>query len=125
MAKFNLSLCDYCHKLSKKEFNHFLILRKGKAKGGELTKAEICEECFDKFLSRIEAEVTLDGTNNPIKPTTNKNQIQLDDDAAIVPSNTDYDTAYNKPTGVTCKHENTSFDPPNVTCKKCGEVWTA
>ena len=125
MATMNLSICDLCNAVSKDGLPFRLAIRQKGKKGGAV-KAEICQACNDDIASRIESEISFEQINKRKPPRQPKGTIELiDEDVARVPSNIDYDTAYNKTTNSGCGHEQTSFDHPYVQCKKCGEKWEA
>lgn len=135
MATLSIEVCDLCNKVSKQRINHFLQIKEGKNRKGDCIKAEICVGCFDDLSSRIESEVNFDTLHNPKPPSSSSytaprlGKIEgikiLEDDAAIVPSQVDYDIAHNRPPENKCLHGKASFDPPYVKCNECGEEWTA
>jgi len=130
MATMNLSICDLCKLVSKDGLPFRFTLQKKGKKGAANIKAEICQVCFDDFSSRIESEISFEQLNkSATKPPRQMKSVDglrmIQDNIAVVPSAMDYDTAYNRSGQSKCGHEKTSFDPPYIKCKECGDQWEA
>ena len=118
MAKLNIIICDLCKNVSKVELPFTITLQSGKGKDKEVTKAEICIECYNELYKRIELDFDF---NNSLTPQPRKTEKIEIDGEVIVPSN--LNTAATQK--LKCQHERTSFDPPNLICRDCGEEWRA
>lgn len=120
MAKLNIIICDLCQNMSKVELPFTLTLQSGKGKDKEITKAEICITCYNELYKRIELDFDLN--NSLIPQPRSMEKIKIAEGESIVPSRTNTVIAAPKPQ---CYHDKTSYDPPNITCKDCGEEWKA
>lgn len=129
MATVNIKICDLCNSMIKEGGLPYRLRLQERAykKGGVRLTAEVCEACFADLSSRIDSDINFEDFNKkqPSSPRDRSEVVRLDDDVALVPSAVDYDVAMNKPPANKCPHEQTSFDPPVVTCKHCGESWEA
>ena len=139
MANMNLLICDLCTKIKKNLVYKLVLQHKDSRKaahkeaGLKPIRAEICQDCFDRLSSKIESEINLEEINKIQRKSITTQDWEeepavikvLDDGSSIVPSKTDYDPGHNKPASSACSHDKTSFDPPNVRCRDCGEEWEA
>ena len=119
MAKLNIIICDLCQSISKVELPFTITLQSGKGKDKEVTKAEICITCYNELYKRVELDFDF---NNSLTPQPRKTErVEITDGETIVPSNLNIVATQEQK----CYHDKTSYDPPNLTCKDCGEEWKA
>lgn len=128
MAKLKINICDLCGSLRDDLPYRLSITEKGKGRGGSALRAEICQQCFGNLDSKVNAEVDL----NTIRPKpqestqtaiVTKEPVRVDDVTSMVPSAVDYAPGANRqPRARGCQHDKTSFEPPNIVCRDCGEI---
>ena len=137
MARLNIIICDLCKNMSKVTLPFGITLQSGKGKNKELTKAEICQQCYDATRGRIESDFDLNNsfssrprreTGRPANNMPSPEKIEIADGESIVPSNVD--NIAPPPRQMKCTHEQTSVIDNEGTkiylkCKECGEEWEA
>jgi hypothetical protein len=106
MAKLNISICDYCKKLSKGHLVHLLSVYKKGAKKGEKVGAEICKICYTYIVSKIGEEFDFNKSNTD----------------SLMPSQRQLRTPVAKSMEPKCLHEKKSYDHERkvVTCRNEG-----
>ena len=137
MARLNIIICDLCKSMSKVTLPFGITLQSGKGKNKELTKAEICQKCYDSTRSRIESDFEFNNSfssrprteNRIASHLSNPDKIEIAAGESIVPSNVDNIAP---PPQKKCLHDEKSiYDYDDVTetsylrCKECGEEWEA
>ncbi len=132
MARLNIIICDLCKSMSKVTLPFGITLQSGKGKSKELTRAEICQNCYDLTLSRIESDFEFNKSFST-KPrmevgTISPDKIEIAVGESIVPSN--LDNVAPPPQKMQCTHMHTSLMDDEGTklhlkCKDCGEEWEA
>lgn len=116
MANLNITICDYCKGLQIVELPAKIIIQTGKGKNKEVFKADICSGCFDIFRAKVEERIDINKI--PLNPQNGGGE-------TIVPSRVDNIAEMDKVFANKCTHEHSSYDPPYVICKDCGEKWLA
>jgi hypothetical protein len=107
--------------MSKVSLSFTLVLQSGKNKDKEVTKSEICQNCYDDLYGSIKSDFEVNNSF-PLPQTENPKKIEITKGETIVPSNTDNIALPPQPK---CYHDKKSFDEPYVTCRDCGEKWRA
>jgi hypothetical protein len=127
----NLSICDLCNSIGRGSLPfRFTLHDRAKNKGGAIARAEICDACCERLMSQLEQELSFEQINKPQPSTMQAPKRQpvlatkIDEDTTMVPSAMDYSRRDNTPESK-CSHPETSYDPPYLKCKKCGEQWEA
>jgi len=118
VARLNIIICDLCKSISSATLPFALALQSGKGKDKEQTKAEICQKCYDSIYKKIESDFDF---NKSLKPQPRLEKIEITEGESIVPSK----NITSVPLEHKCPHDKTSFDPPNLRCRDCGEEWRA
>lgn len=114
MARLNIIVCDLCGVKQTDAPQNKLSIKQGKQPP---IKGEICDTCASDLIDRVKYEKT--GTN-----LVAKKQIasKTADGDAIVPSAlTNEQIKHSNKKSTVCTHERTSFEPPNLICKDCGD----
>lgn len=126
MAKLHISICDYCKEISKQPLDYTLTIRKKKE--GNLVRIEICNKCFGIFASKTKEDVNLDKIQQKdfsLPVAEDSQAIKIDEDVSLVPSKMSYGKSSGQKQSSGCPHDRTSFDPPKIKCKDCGESWSS
>ncbi len=111
MARINIVVCDLCGETQKASIDNKLSIKVGKDKP---RKAEVCAACTKDILERLDADKTT------IQPKKTKQT--GDNGEIIVPSAlTNERIKHSNQKKVVCAHERTSFEPPDLICKDCGD----
>ena len=114
--------------MSKATLPFNITLQSGKGKNKEVTKAEICQQCYDATCSRIESEFEF---NNDFSQKTRSGAlspaIEITKGESIVPSNVDN---IKPPPQPKCLHDRKSIleddgEKTYLKCNECGEEWEA
>ena len=114
MARSAITVCDLCNKIVE-DADFKLVLSSGKGKDKEVTKAEICLDCYEKIKSAIES--SFDFNSDFSRPVINVLKGEN-----IVPSTINNVTAAPQ-LKKSCSHEKKSYEPPDITCLDCGHAW--
>lgn len=136
MARHNIIICDLCKNISKVTLPFGMTLQSGKGKNREITKAEICQKCYDSTRSRIESDFEFNNsfssrprmeTRGAVSHLPSSDKIEIAAGESIVPSNIDNIAP---PPQKKCFHEHTSLTDDDgeksyLKCKDCGEEWEA
>jgi hypothetical protein len=135
MARLNIIICDLCKGMSKVTLPYGMTLQSGKGKDREVTKAEICQKCYEDLSQRIQSDFDFNNSfssrpRKDIKPAAELSPIDIIEIAKgenMVPSNIDNIAPPPQPK---CLHGATSIiDDDGVTtqlkCRDCGEEWKA
>ena len=133
MARLNIIICDICKGMSNVTLLFGVTLQSGKGKNKELTKAEICQKCYDDLTSRIKSDFDFDNSFSS-RPRLEKNRtallpsplkVEIAEGESIVPSNVNNITPPPQPM---CLHDRKSFVEDKedyLRCRDCGEEWKA
>lgn len=116
MARLNVVLCDLCKKISKTDSPATLKAVKGRGDDKQVISAELCSDCFDSLKAKIDTVVNLDTlTGAPTKRHEYPGE----------PGNTPHElrtpiASRRRPELNACKHLNSDFKHPFITCRDCG-----
>lgn len=123
MARLSIIVCDLCRTVSNEELPYSLTLQKGRGKGKEVVKAEICSTCFSSFVEKIESDFDINQLPQNKTPKVLEKKV-IAEGETVVPSNIDNITEIPSEYADKCPHNKTSFEPPNrAKCRECGEEW--
>lgn len=108
MARLSIIVCDLCKKMAEST-NHKLQIVGGRGDDKVVSKAEICQACFDDIKRRLDSTVSLSNITD-----TNRGATAVSS-APVTPLATRRKPAFS------CTHTNTKFDSPFIICLDCGD----
>ena len=109
MARLNVVLCDLCKKISKTDSPAILKAVKGRGEDKQVISAELCNSCFDDIKAKVDKIVSLDTI------TSGQPQAPGAQEGLRTPI-----ASKRRPELNACKHLNSDFKHPFITCRDCG-----